>query len=279
MYKILNKEVLANNVVRMKILAPNVALNCDAGQFIILMVDEFSERIPLTIADFDRKEGTIDIIFQIVGESTLKLNTKEVGDSIFSFVGPLGNASHVEGLDNVCVIGGGVGSAIAFPIVKKLHNLGKTTYSIAGFRNKDLVILENEFRNNSTKFVLMSDDGSVGKKGFVTNALRNLIEEKVRIDHVFAIGPLIMMKNVVLLCKEFNIPVTVSMNPIMIDGTGMCGGCRLTVDGKIKFACVDGPEFDGTLIDFDEAIKRNSIYKEIERKKYDEYCNLLKEKK
>ncbi|HJB27053.1 MAG TPA: sulfide/dihydroorotate dehydrogenase-like FAD/NAD-binding protein [Firmicutes bacterium] len=276
MYRILRKKVLNPTVTLMDIDAPLIAKKAEPGQFIILRVDENGERIPLTIADFDREKGIVTIIFQIVGATTEKLNHLEEGDSLHDFVGPLGVPSHVEGLKKVAVIGGGVGCAIAYPIAKKLHHLGAEVHSIVGFRNKDLVILEDEFKAASTKFVMMTDDGSYGEKGLVTDALKKLIESGEQYDEVIAIGPLIMMKFVCKLTKEHGIKTVVSMNPIMIDGTGMCGGCRLTVGGETKFACVDGPDFDGHLVDFDEAMERATMYKDFERHQYEETCNLFK---
>ena len=276
MYKILRKEVLNPTVTLMDVYAPLVAKKAEPGQFIILRVDENGERIPLTVADFDREAGTITIIFQIVGSTTEKLNKLEEGDCIHDFVGPLGVPSHTDGLKKVAVIGGGVGCAIAYPIAKKLHNLGCEVHSVIGFRNKDLVILEDEFSAVSDVLEVMTDDGSHGTKGLVTNALLGLIEEGHNYDQVIAIGPLVMMKFVCQLTKQYSIPTVVSMNPIMIDGTGMCGGCRLTVGGETKFACVDGPDFDGHLVDFDEAIERSSMYRDFERHKHEETCNLFK---
>ena len=276
MYKILRKKVLNPTVTLMDVEAPLVAKKAEPGQFIILRVDENGERIPLTVADFDREAGTITIIFQIVGSTTEKLNRLEEGDYIHDFVGPLGVPSHTDGLKKVAVVGGGVGCAIAYPIAKKLHSLGAEVHSIIGFRNKDLVILEDEFNAVSDVLEVMTDDGSHGTKGLVTNALLGLIEEGHNYDEVIAIGPLVMMKFVCKLTKEYNIPTVVSMNPIMIDGTGMCGGCRLTVGGQTKFACVDGPDFDGHLVDFDEAIERSTMYKGFERRKHEETCNLFK---
>jgi len=277
MYTILKKEILNPTVTLMKVHAPLVAAKAEPGQFIILRVDDEGERIPLTVADYDRKEGTITIIFQVVGATTEKLNHLNEGDSIHDFVGPLGRATHTEGLRKVAVVGGGVGCAIAFPVAKKLHELGCEVHAVVGFRNKDLVILEDAFAANSTKLVRMSDDGSWGEKGLVTDALRALIESGEQYDEVITIGPLVMMKFVCALTKEFGIKTVASMNPIMIDGTGMCGGCRLTVGGKTKFACVDGPEFDGHEIDFDEAIARGSTYRDFERHAHEETCNLFRE--
>ncbi len=275
MYRIVKKEVLNPTMTRMDIEAPLIAKKAEPGQFIILRVDEKGERIPLTVADFDRERGTVTIIFQIVGATTEKLNHLEEGDCLQDFVGPLGRPSETEGLKKVAVIGGGVGCAIAYPVAKKLHQQGAEVHSIVGFRNKDLVILEEEFRAVSSKFVMMTDDGSCGEKGLVTNALEKLIAEGETYDEVIAIGPLVMMKFVVKLTKEHNIKTVVSMNPIMIDGTGMCGGCRLTVGGKTKFACVDGPDFDGFEVDFDEAMARGTMYRDFERHAYEETCNLF----
>ena len=276
MFKIVSKKSLNPTVTYMEIEAPYIAKKAKAGQFIILIVDEGGERIPLTIAGYDREKGTVSIIFQIVGATTYKLNTLNEGDSLYSFVGPLGNPSEVEGFKNVCVVGGGVGCAIALPVAKALHENGAKVTSIVGFRNKDLVILEDEFKEVSDEYILMSDDGSVGTKGLVTNALEELLKKGEKFDRVICIGPLIMMKFVCLLTKKYNVKTVVSMNPIMIDGTGMCGCCRLTVGGKVKFACVDGPDFDGHEVDFDEAINRNKMYRDFERKKYEETCNLFK---
>ena len=276
MYKIVRKKELNPTVTLMDIEAPMIAKKAEPGQFIILRVDEEGERIPLTVADFDREKGTVTIIFQIVGATTEKLNHKNEGEYIQDFVGPLGVASHTDGLKKVAVVGGGVGCAIAYPIAKKLHNLGCEVHSIVGFRNKDLVILEDEFKAVSDKLCMMTDDGSHGEKGLVTQALRKLIESGEKYDEVIAIGPLVMMKFVVAVTKEFGIKTVVSMNPIMIDGTGMCGGCRLTVGGETKFACVDGPDFDGHLVDFDEAMERGTMYKEFETRKREEVCNLYK---
>ena len=276
MYKILTKKILNPTVTLMEVDAPMIAKKAEPGQFIILRVDAAGERIPLTIADFDREKGTITIIFQIVGATTEKLNHLEEGEFIHDFVGPLGVPSHTEGLKKVAVVGGGVGCAIAYPIAKKLHHLGAEVHSIVGFRNKDLVILEDEFKAASDVMKLMTDDGSHGEKGLVTNALEELIKAGNQYDEVIAIGPLVMMKFVCKLTKEYGIKTVVSMNPIMIDGTGMCGGCRLTVGGETKFACVDGPDFDGHLVDFDEAMERGTMYKEFETRKREEVCNLYK---
>ncbi|MBQ2980747.1 MAG: sulfide/dihydroorotate dehydrogenase-like FAD/NAD-binding protein [Lachnospiraceae bacterium] len=276
MYKILRRKELNPTVTLLDIEAPLIAKKAEPGQFIILRVDDEGERIPLTIADFDREAGWVRIIFQIVGGTTEKLNHIMEGEYIHDFVGPLGVPTHVEGLKKVAVVGGGVGCAIAFPIAKKLHEMGAEVHSVVGFRNKDLVILEGDFNAVSDKMMLMTDDGSHGQKGLVTNALKELIEAGNKYDEVIVIGPLIMMKFVCALTKEYGIKTTVSMNPIMIDGTGMCGGCRLTVGGETKFACVDGPDFDGHLVDFDEAMERGSMYKPFERHAHDEACNLFK---
>lgn len=275
MYKILKKEVLNPTVTKMVIDAPLIAKKAEPGQFVILRTDKDGERIPLTVADYDREKGTVTIIFQIVGATTNQLNTFNEGDYIQDFVGPLGTPTKTEGLKKVAVVGGGVGCAIAYPVTKKLYDMGVEVHSIVGFRNKDLVILEDEFRSHSNVFKLMTDDGSYGEKGLVTNALEQLIEEGNTYDEVITIGPLIMMKFVSLLTKKHDIKTVVSMNPIMIDGTGMCGGCRLTVGGETKFACVDGPDFDGHKVDFDEAIKRGQMYKDFEKHAYEESCNLL----
>lgn len=277
MYEILKKQSLNPTVTLMKIKAPMVAKKAEPGQFIILRTDENGERIPLTVADYDREEGSVTIIFQIVGATTEKLNHLSEGDCLHDFVGPLGKPTHTEGLKKVAVVGGGVGCAIAYPVAKKLHALGCEVHSVVGFRSKDLVILEDEFKAASSKFVLMSDDGSAGEKGLVTDALKKLIESGEQYDEVITIGPLIMMKFVCKLTKEYGIKTVASMNPIMIDGTGMCGGCRLTVGGETKFACVDGPEFDGHLIDFDEAMARGAMYKPFERKAHEDVCNLYKQ--
>ncbi len=277
MYKIVRKKELNPTVTLMDIEAPLVAKKALPGQFIILRVNENGERIPLTVADYDREKGTVTIIFQIVGATTELLNHKNEGEYIQDFVGPLGKATETEGLKKVAVVGGGVGCAIAFPIAKELNALGCEVHSIVGFRNKDLVILEDEFKNASSVLKIMTDDGSYGTKGLVTDALKELIEAGNKYDEVIAIGPVIMMKFVCKLTKEYGIKTVVSMNPIMIDGTGMCGGCRLSVGGETKFACVDGPDFDGHLVDFDEALERGSMYREFESKKREEVCNLFKE--
>lgn len=275
MFKIVAKKELNSTVTMMDIFAPLVAKKAEAGQFIILRVDGDGERIPLTIAGCDRAAGTVRIIFQIVGATTMLLNNKNAGEYIEDFVGPLGCATLTAGLKKVCIIGGGVGCAIALPIAQKLHEEGAEVHSIIGFRNKDLIILENEFRNCSDKLTVMTDDGSNGNKGVVTLPLKEAIQNNENYDKVFAIGPLIMMKFVAETTKPFNIPTTVSMNPIMIDGTGMCGGCRLTVGGETKFACIDGPDFNGFEVDFDEAISRSQVYKDFEKREM-ENCNLFK---
>ena len=279
MFKIVKKQPLNPTVTKMVIEAPLVARKAKAGQFIILRASDDGERIPLTIAGYDREAGTVDIIFQIVGGTTMELNTLNEGDYLPDFVGPLGKASEVEGFKKVAVVGGGVGCAIALPVAQALHANGCEVHSIVGFRTKDLVILEDEFNACSSKVCMMTDDGSYGTKGLVTNALEELIKEGNQYDEVIAIGPVIMMKFVCQLTKKYNIPTVISMNPIMIDGTGMCGGCRLTVGGKTKFACVDGPEFDGHEIDFDEAMARGRTYQDFERHAYEEACNLFKEAK
>ena len=274
MYKIVSKKVLNPTVVEMNIEAPFVAKKAKAGQFIILRVDEEGERIPLTVAGYDREKGTVRIIFQTVGATTIKLGAKAEGEYISDFAGPLGRPTEIEGLSKVCVVGGGVGCAIALPIAEALHEMGSEVHSVVGFRSRDLLILENEFSACSDKLIIMSDDGSVGRKGLVTEALKELLDTE-KYDMVITIGPLIMMKFVVETCRPFSVPVTVSMNPIMIDGTGMCGGCRLTVGGKTLFACVDGPDFNGYEVDFDEAMARGSIYRDFEAHQREETCNLL----
>ena len=277
MYRIVKKRVLNPTVSLMEIEAPAVARKAEPGQFIILRVDEEGERIPLTIADFDRERGTVTIIYQVVGATTEKLNHKQEGESLQDFVGPLGRATETEGLKRVAVVGGGVGTAIAYPVAKKLHDVGCHVDLIVGFRNKDLVILEDEFKAASTQLIIGTDDGSYGKKALVTDLLREQIEAGAKYDRVIAIGPVVMMKFVCQLTREYNIPTVVSMNPIMIDGTGMCGGCRLSVGGETKFACVDGPEFDGHKVDFDEAMARGAMYKDFERHAYEEACNLFQQ--
>ena len=282
MYRIVFKKQLNDFVTLMDIEAPFVAKKAEAGQFIILRVDAEGERIPLTVAGFDREKGTVRIIFQVVGATTEILNHKEIGDCLQDFVGPLGVATRTDGLKRVCVVGGGVGCAIALPIVEKLHSQGAEVTSIIGFRNKELVILEDEFKVASDHCFLVTDDGSYGKKGNVCHPLNEMLNNGEVFDEVIAIGPVVMMKFVVEAVRPFGIPCTVSMNPIMIDGTGMCGGCRLTLnqDGKkvTKFACVDGPDFNGYEVDFDEAMSRGSMYRDFERHSYENTCNLFKKK-
>ena len=277
MYKIVGKKSLNPTVTQMEIYAPFVAKKALPGQFIILRVDEEGERIPLTIAGYDRENGTVTIIFQIVGAGTEMLNHKNEGDYIPDFVGPLGRPTHTEGLKKVCVVGGGVGCAIALPVARALHEQGTEVTSIIGFRNKDLVILEDEFKAASSDFYMMTDDGSYGRQGNVCVPLKELLEKGERFDEVITIGPLIMMKFVCATTKEYNVKTIASMNPVMIDGTGMCGGCRLTVGGQMKFACVDGPEFDGHEIDFDEAMSRSRAYADFEAHEREEACNLFKQ--
>ena len=277
MYKITEKVALNPTVTKMVIEAPLIAKKAKPGQFIIVRPFEDSERIPLTVAGYDREKGTVDIIFQIVGGTTMELNSLEVGQSVHDFVGPLGRATEVEGLKKVCVVGGGVGCAIALPVAQALHEQGTKVTGIVGFRNKDLVILEDEFRACCDEFIIMTDDGSYGEKGVVTAPLEKKIVEGANFDEVITIGPLIMMKFVVKTTKPYNVKTVVSMNPIMVDGTGMCGGCRLTVGGKTKFACVDGPDFDGFEVDFDEAMHRGTMYKPFEAHAREAECNLLKQ--
>jgi len=278
MYKIVDKKILNPTVIQLLIEAPLVAKKAKPGQFIILRVDEDGERIPLTVAGTNPENGTVKIIFQVVGKTTKKLSYKEQGDCIQDFVGPLGVPTHLNGLKKVCIVGGGVGCAIALPIAEALHAMNAEVTSIIGFRNKDLLILENEFKACSDTLRVMTDNGSYGEKGNVTLPLKEMLEAGERFDMIITIGPLVMMKYVVASAKPYGTPVTVSMNPIMIDGTGMCGGCRLTlnIDGKkvTKFACVDGPDFNGYEIDFDEAMSRGRMYGEFERHKYEETCNL-----
>jgi ferredoxin--NADP+ reductase len=280
MYKIVSKKILNPTVTMMDIKAPLVAKKAQAGQFIILRVDSDGERIPLTVAGFDRDAGTVKIIFQTVGETTLRLSKKNEGEYIEDFAGPLGVPTKTDGLKKVLIVGGGVGCAIALPVAQKLKEQGAAVTSIIGFRNKDLLILEDEFRNSSERLFVMTDDGSYGEKGNVCMPINKMLESGETFDEVITIGPLIMMKFVVEAVRPFGIPCTVSMNPIMIDGTGMCGGCRLSLieDGKrtVKFACVDGPDFDGYKIDFDEAMSRASMYKDFERHAYEKACNLFK---
>jgi len=275
MFNIVERVELNPTVTKLVVNAPLIAKKAKAGQFVIIRSHEEGERMPLTIADYDRDAGTVTIIFQIVGKSTKILNGLKVDDEILDFVGPLGVPSHIEGLKRVCVIGGGVGCAIAYPTAKALYENGANVTVISGFRNKDLVILEDEFKAVSNQMYMMSDDGSVGEKGLVTNKLEELLLANETFDEVIAIGPLIMMKFVCEVTKKYNVKTIVSMNPIMIDGTGMCGCCRLSVDGKMKFACVDGPDFDGHLVDFDEAIARSKQYMKFEAQARDEDCNLF----
>ncbi|MBO4682664.1 MAG: sulfide/dihydroorotate dehydrogenase-like FAD/NAD-binding protein [Bacilli bacterium] len=280
MYKILHRKVLNDNVTQIEVEAPLVANKAKPGQFIILRVDEEGERVPFTIAGVNKDEGSVKVIFQIVGATTEKLNHKKEGEYIQDFAGPLGVPTKTEGKKKVCIIGGGVGCAIAMPVAEEFHALGAEVTSIVGFRNKDIVILEDEFKACSDRMFMMTDDGSYGRHGNVTVPLKEMLEAGERFDEIIAIGPLIMMKFVVLTAKPYSVPVTVSMNPIMIDGTGMCGGCRLSlnVDGKkvTKFACVDGPDFNGYEVDFDEAMSRNRMYCDFERHAYEETCNLFR---
>jgi len=275
MYLIKRKKELNSTVTLMDIYAPEIAKKARAGQFIILRVDDQGERIPLTVADYSPEEGTVTVIFQVVGTSTMKLNAKREGEYIEDFVGPLGRATKVDGFKRVAVVGGGVGCAIAYPVAKALSQNGVEVVSIVGFRSKELIILKDEFERVSNKYIVMTDDGSAGQKGLVTDALGALLEAGESFDEVIVIGPLVMMKFVSLLTKKYSVPTVASMNPIMVDGTGMCGGCRLTVGGKVRFACVDGPEFDAHQVDFDEAIKRGGMYREHEQHSR-ENCNLFK---
>ena len=279
MYRIVEKKILNPTVVQLWIEAPLVAKKAQPGQFIILRVDEDGERIPLTVAGVDRERGAVKIIYQVVGSTTRRLAEKQAGDFLQDFVGPLGVATHLEGLKKVCIVGGGVGCAIALPIAEALHEMGAEVTGIIGFRSRDLLILEEEFKSCSDTLRIMTDDGSYGEQGNVTAPLREMLEAGEKFDMIITIGPLVMMKFVVATAKPFGTPVTVSMNPIMVDGTGMCGGCRLTlnVDGKrvTKFACVDGPDFNGYEIDFDEAMSRGRMYGAFERHKYEETCNLF----
>ena len=277
MFTIMKRRELNPTVTELWIKAPLIAKKAKAGQFIIARAKEDSERIPLTIAGFDREAGTVSIIFQVVGAGTMQLNALKEGEAVHDFVGPLGKATEIEGLKNVCVVGGGVGCAIALPIAQALHAQGTKVTGIVGFRNKDLVILEDEFRACCDEFILMTDDGSYGDKGVVTAPLEQKIVDGANFDEVITIGPLIMMKFVVKTTKPHNVKTVVSMNPIMVDGTGMCGGCRLTVGGQTKFACVDGPDFDGFEVDFDEAMHRGTMYKPFEAHAREAECNLLKQ--
>ena len=275
MYRIVKKEALKPTVTLYEIEAPMVAKKAEPGQFIILRVDENGERIPITIHDFDREKGTVTIIVQTIGATTEKLRHKAEGEYIQDFVGPLGRPTETEGKKKVCVVGGGVGCAIAYPVLTKFHDCGAEVHAVVGFKNKDLVILEDKFRAASSVLKLMTDDGSYGEKGLVTDALKELIDAGNQYDEIFAIGPAIMMKFVSKTTEPYGIPTTVSMSPIMVDGTGMCGGCRLTVGGETKFACVDGPDFDGHKVDWDESLKRGKMYFDWERHKYEETCNLF----
>ena len=277
MFTIMKRRELNPTVTELWIKAPLIAKKAKAGQFIIVRAKEDSERIPLTIAGFDREAGTVSIIFQVVGAGTMQLNALKEGEAGHDVVGPLGKATEIEGLKNVCVVGGGVGCAIALPIAQALHAQGTKVTGIVGFRNKDLVILEDEFRACCDEFIIMTDDGSYGDKGVVTAPLEQKIVDGANFDEVITIGPLIMMKFVVKTTKPHNVKTVVSMNPIMVDGTGMCGGCRLTVGGQTKFACVDGPDFDGFEVDFDEAMHRGTMYKPFEAHAREAECNLLKQ--
>ena len=276
MHKIIKKRVLntAGTTLEMVVEAPLVAKKCLAGQFIIFRLDEFGERVPLTIADYDREKGTVTIMFQPVGKSTMMLAERNEGDSILDFVGPLGKPTHTEGLKLVAVVGGGVGCAIAYPVAKAMHEKGIEVDMIAGFRSRDIVMLEDEMRANSTNLYITTDDGSYGEKGFVTDKLKTLIESGRNYDEVVAIGPGIMMKFVSLATKPYGLKTVVSLNPIMIDGTGMCGGCRVSVGGETKFACVDGPEFDGHQVDWDELLRRGAFYKDEETEQKEHVCHL-----
>jgi len=276
MYRIVTKEALKPTVILYEIEAPMVAKKAQPGQFIILRVDENGERIPITIHDYNREKGTVTIIVQTVGATTEKLSHKQQGEFIQDFVGPLGRPTETEGKKKVCVVGGGVGCAIAYPVLKKFHDCGAEVHAVVGFKNKDVVILEDKFKSASDVMKLVTDDGSYGEKGLVTDALKQLIEEGNQYDEIFAIGPAIMMKFVSKTTEPYGIPTTVSMSPIMVDGTGMCGGCRLTVGGETKFACVDGPDFDGHKVDWDESLKRGKMYFDWERHKHEEVCNLFK---
>ena len=276
MYRIVRKEALRPTVTLYEIEAPLIAKKAQPGQFIILRVDENGERIPITINNYDPEKGTVTIIVQTVGATTEKLTHLNEGDYLQDFVGPLGKATKTEGKKKVCVVGGGVGCAIAYPVLKKFHDDGAEVHAVVGFKNKDLVILEDDFRKSSDVLKICSDDGSYGQKGLVTDALKELIEAGNQYDEVFAIGPMVMMKFVSLTTKPYGIPTTVSMSPIMVDGTGMCGGCRLSVGGEMKFACVDGPDFDGHKVDWDIAVKRNQMYRDFEMHKHEETCNLFK---
>ena len=276
MYRIVRKEALRPTVTLYEIEAPLIAKKAQPGQFIILRVDEKGERIPITINDYNPEKGTVTIIVQTVGSTTEKLSHLNEGDCLHDFVGPLGKATETEGKKKVAVVGGGVGCAIAYPVLKTFHDNGAEVHAIVGFRCADLVILEEDFKKSSDKLIVCTDDGSYGRKGLVTEALKELIEEGNQYDEIFAIGPMVMMKFVSLTTQPYGIPTTVSMSPIMIDGTGMCGGCRLSVGREMKFACVDGPDFDGHKVDWNLAVKRNQMYAEFEKHKHEETCNLYK---
>ena len=276
MFRIVRKEALKPTVVLFEIEAPLVAKKAQPGQFVILRVDENGERIPLTIHDYDPEKGTVSIIAQIVGATTEKMNHLQEGDCLQDFVGPLGKATETAGKKKVCVVGGGVGCAIAYPVLKKFHDDGAEVHAVIGFKNKDLVILEDKFAAASSVLKVCTDDGSYGQKGLVTEALKELIDSGNQYDEIFAIGPMVMMKFVCKTTEPYGIPTTVSMSPIMIDGTGMCGGCRLSVGGEMKFACVDGPDFDGFQVDWNLAVKRNQMYRDFEMHKHEETCNLFK---
>ena len=278
MYKIIKKRELNPTVTMMDIYAPLVARKAQAGQFIILRVDGDGERIPLTVAGYDREAGTVKIIFQIVGGTTMRLNEKSEGEYIQDFVGPLGCATETDGIKKVCIVGGGVGCAIAYPVLRKFHDSGAEVHAVIGFKSKDFVILEDKFRASSSLLKVCTDDGSYGEKGLVTEALKKLIDDGNKYDEVFAIGPMVMMKFVSETTRPYGIPTTVSMSPIMIDGTGMCGGCRISVGGETKFACVDGPDFDGHKVFWNQAIDRSKRYLDFEKRKHEETCRLLQQK-
>ena len=277
MFTIIKRRELNPTVTELWIHAPLIAKKAKAGQFIIVRAKEDSERIPLTIAGFDREAGTVSIIFQVVGAGTMQLNSLKEGEAVHDFVGPLGKATEIEGLKNVCVVGGGVGCAIAYPVLKKFHDCGAEVHAVVGFKSKDVVILEDKFKAVSSVLKVCTDDGSYGQKGLVTQALQELLDAGNQYDEIFAIGPMVMMKFVCKTTAPYGVPTTVSMSPIMIDGTGMCGGCRLTVGGETKFACVDGPDFDGQQVDWDLAVKRNQMYHDFEVRKHEEVCNLFKQ--
>ena len=277
MFTIIKRRELNPTVTELWIHAPLIAKKAKAGQFIIVRAKEDSERIPLTIAGFAREAGTVSIIFQVVGAGTMQLNSLKEGEAVHDFVGPLGKATEIEGLKNVCVVGGGVGCAIAYPVLKKFHDCGAEVHAVVGFKSKDVVILEDKFKAVSSVMKVCTDDGSYGQKGLVTEALKELLDAGNQYDEIFAIGPMVMMKFVCKTTAPYGVPTTVSMSPIMIDGTGMCGGCRLTVGGETKFACVDGPDFDGQLVDWDLAVKRNQMYHDFEVHKHEEVCNLFKQ--